>query len=454
MEQRILLVVADPVVSSAIQGALSDAKGGPFILEWVSKLSEGLACMKEQVVTAVFLDLFLPDSQGIDTFSQLSLTSPYVPIIVLSTLADENTAKEAVNRGAYDYLLKNRLDGYSLVRALHSVIARKAAEDALFLEKERAQITLNSIGDAVITTDISGNITYLNEVAEMMTGWSSKDASGRPFSEVFNIVDGDTRKSLQNPMELAVTQDQTVRLTSHCVLIRRDGSEAAIEDSTAPIRARTGEVVGAVMVFHDVGEAQAMALKMTRFAQHDLLTGLPNRLLLHDRIAQAISLSRRQRKQLAILFLDLDGFKQVNDALGHEVGDKLLRLVAKRTIACVRGSDTVSRLGGDEFVILLPEIADARDAEFTGSKILAALAEPCEVAGNNLQVTGCIGISVYPQNGRTTDLLIKSADTAMYQAKRKGPNTQRLSDPTMNVPEAVGQRLDRTPDRQGFLSQY
>jgi DNA-binding NarL/FixJ family response regulator len=138
MEQRILLVVADPVVSSAIQGALSDAKGGPFILEWVSKLSEGLACMKEQVITAVFLDLFLPDSHGIDTFSQFSLTSPYVPIIVLSTLADENTAKEAVNRGAYDYLLKNRLDGYSLVRALHSVIARKAAEDALFLEKERA----------------------------------------------------------------------------------------------------------------------------------------------------------------------------------------------------------------------------------------------------------------------------------------------------------------------------
>jgi diguanylate cyclase (GGDEF)-like protein/PAS domain S-box-containing protein len=452
MEQTILLVVDDPLVARVIQGALGDAKGGPFIIEWVGKLSDGLTCLKKHVITTVFLDLFLPDSRGIDTFMQLSLASPYVPIIVLGTSDDEDTAKEAVNRGAYDYLLKSRLDSYSLVRALLSVIARKAAEDALFLEKERAQITLNSIGDAVITTDISGNIIYLNQVAEMMTGWSGKDASGRPFAEVFHIVDGDTREPLQNPMQLAVTQDETVRLTSHCVLVRRDGTEAAIEDSTAPIHARSGEVIGAVMVFHDVGEAQAMALKMTRLAQHDLLTGLPNRLLLHDRITQAISLSRRQRKHLAILFLDLDGFKQVNDSLGHEIGDKLLRLVAKRTIACVRGSDTVSRLGGDEFVILLPEVADARDAAFTAKKILAALAKPCDVAGNDLQITGCIGISIYPQDGRTTDFLVKSADTAMYQAKGKGPATYQVFDQTLNVPPVGQQRLD--PDRQELSAQY
>jgi diguanylate cyclase (GGDEF)-like protein len=201
------------------------------------------------------------------------------------------------------------------------------------------------------------------------------------------------------------------------------------------------------MVFHDVGEAQAMALKMTRLAQHDLLTGLPNRLLLDDRITQAISLSRRQSKHFAVLFLDLDGFKQVNDSLGHKTGDKLLRLVAKRTVACVRGSDTVSRLGGDEFVILLPEVADAGDAAFTAEKILAALAKPYVVSENNLQLTGCIGISLYPQDGHTADILIKSADTAMYQAKEKGPSNCQFFEQKFNVRDVGRQFLARSSGR-------
>ena len=444
MEHHVLLVENDPVVARAVQEALAGARDGQFIIKWVRQFSDGLDCPKKEVITAVLLDLFLPDSHGIDTFITLSLAVPYVPIIVLGGLDDEDIAKEAVDRGAYDYLLKNRLDSYSLVRALRSVIARKAAEDAFFLEKERAQITLNSIGDAVITTDISGNITYLNQVAEMMTGWSGKDASGRPFAEVLHIVDGDTREPVQNPMQLAVKQDQTVRLTSHCVLIRRDGSESAIEDSTAPIHSRRGQVIGAVMVFHDVGEAQAMALKMTRLAQHDHLTGLPNRLLLDDRITQAISLSRRQGKHFAVLFLDLDGFKQINDSLGHEIGDKLLRLAAKRAVACVRGSDTASRLGGDEFVVLLPEVADAADAAVTAKKVLAALANPYVISGRHLHLTGCIGISIYPQDGHTADILIKSADTAMYQSKGKGPSTHQFFDKRTNARDVEPRLIERS----------
>jgi PAS domain-containing protein len=204
MEHNVLLIEDDPAVARVILEALAGASDSAFIIEWVRQLSDGLERLKKEVITAVLLDLFLPDSQGINTFVILSLAVPYIPILVLGGLGDEDIAKEAVDRGAHDYLLKNRLDRYSLTRALHSVIARKAAEDALFLEKERAQITLNSIGDAVISTDISGNITYLNQVAEMMTGWSGEAASGRPFAEVFHIVDGDTREAVRNPMQLYV----------------------------------------------------------------------------------------------------------------------------------------------------------------------------------------------------------------------------------------------------------
>jgi diguanylate cyclase (GGDEF)-like protein/PAS domain S-box-containing protein len=437
MIHNVLLIEDEPAVAEVIQEALADASDGPFTVEWVRRLSEGLERVSGGGIAAVLLDLSLPDSQGIGTLSTLSLAAPGVPILVLVDVGDEDVAKEAVNCGAQDYLLKTRLDNYSLTRALHSVIARKAVEDALFLEKERAQVTLNSIGDAVISTDISGNITYLNQVAERMTGWSGAEASGRPFAEVFQIIEGVTREPARNPMQLAVEQNQAVGLTSNCILIRRDGLESAIADSTAPIRSRTGQVIGAVIVFRDVSEARAMRLKMTRLAQYDFLTDLPNRLLLNDRITQAIALSRRHGKHLAVLFLDLDGFKHINDSLGHEIGDKVLQLVAQRLVACVRTSDTISRHGGDEFVILLSEIAEAGDAAISAKKILAALAMPHAISERNVHLSASIGISIYPQDGHDADTLLKNADTAMYQAKGAGNNNYHFFKQNLNV-QAVG----------------
>jgi diguanylate cyclase (GGDEF)-like protein/PAS domain S-box-containing protein len=433
MIHKVLLIEDDPAVAGVIQNALADASDSPFIVEWVRRLSDGLERLSKGGVAAVLLDMSLPDSQGINTFSTLSLAAPGVPILVLADVGDEDTAKETVERGAQDYLLKIRLDAYSLTRALHSTIVRKAAEEALFLEKERAQVTLNSLGDGVISTDISGNVTYLNQVAERMTGWSGEEASGRPFAEVFQIIEGVTREPARNPMHSAIKQNQAVGLTSNCILIRRDGCESAIADSTAPIRSRTGQVIGAVMVFRDVSEARAMRLKMTHLAQHDFLTDLPNRLLLNDRITQAISLARRHGTHLAVLFLDLDGFKHTNDSLGHEIGDKVLQLVAHRLVACVRTSDTISRHGGDEFVILLSEIAEAGDAAISAEKILAALAMPHAISESDAHLSACIGISIYPQDGHDAETLIKNADAAMYLAKRKGSNNHHFFKQNMNV---------------------
>src|SRR5439155_14627670 len=165
--------------------------------------------------------------------------------------------------------------------------------------------------------------------------------------------------TVRNSMDRAVRLDKTVNLPTNCVLIRRDGSEVAIEDSAAPVHDRQGHVCGAVMVFRDVSATRAMSLKMSHQAAHDFLTDLPNRMLLHDRLTQAIASARRHGHHLAVLFLDLDRFKHVNDSLGHEIGDMLLQSVAARLTTCVRRSDTISRQGGDEFVILLSEIERA-----------------------------------------------------------------------------------------------
>src|SRR5437016_6874778 len=409
LSPKILLIENDPTSANEIRAALALASSGFFEVEWVRQLSEGLARLTKGGIDAVLLELSLPDSHGIETFDKLFSAAPEVPILILGGSYNEALAKEAVGRGAQDYLLPGHLN-YSLPRALRNAIERKAVEDALYVEKERALVTLNSIGDAVLCTDISGNITYLNLVAEAMTGWPREEAIGKPLAEVFQIIDGASRQPARDPMEMAVAQNRTVGLTVDCVLIRRDAFESAIEDSAAPIHDRAGRVIGAVIVVHDVSAARAMSVQTTHSAQHDPVTNLPNRLLLTDRITQAIAWSRRQNRPIAVIFLDLDHFKYINDSLGHAVGDKLLQSVSRRLLANVRGSDTVSRLGGDEFVILLSEIISPEDATTSAKRILLSLNTPHSIAGEqDLQhIGGSIGISVYPEDGEDAEMLIKT----------------------------------------------
>jgi diguanylate cyclase (GGDEF)-like protein/PAS domain S-box-containing protein len=455
---KILLIENDPVAVDEIRAALAAAGSGSFEVEGVRQLSEGLARLNKKGIAAVLLALSLPDSQGIETFEKLFAAAPDIPILILGGSTDEALANEAVARGAQDYLLPGHLDSYSLPRALRNAIERTAVEDALYAERERAVVTLNSIGDAVLCTDISGNITYLNLVAETMTGWRRQEATGKRLAEVFRIIDGPTRKTARDPMEMAMEQNRTVGLTVNCVLIRRDGFESAIEDSAAPIHDRGGRVIGAVIVFHDVSAARAMSLQMTHSAQHDLVTNLPNRLLLNDRITQAISLARRQNRSIAVIFLDLDRFKYINDSLGHAIGDQLLQSVSKRLLAGVRGSDTVSRQGGDEFVILLSEITYPEDAGTSAKKILRSLSAPHSIGGQDLHIGGSIGISIYPEDGEDAETLIKNADTAMYHAKENGRNNFQFFKAEMNLKAVERQSLEgglrRALERKEFLLHY
>ncbi len=294
--------------------------------------------------------------------------------------------------------------------------------------EDMAQITLDAIGDAVLVVDPNSKVIYLNKVAEKLTGWPSKEALGRTVEEIFFVVDGVTRQRTISPAHRAIIEERTVELALGSILIRRDGTDIAIEDSAAPIRNRTGHMAGAVIVFHDARQSDAVMERMSHLAQHDALTGLPNRGLLAERITHAIGMAKRHKKQVALLFLDLDRFKEINDTFGHTVGDHFLQDVAANIISCVRATDTVSRYGGDEFVVLLTEVAQRKDAEQVAKKLLARFGAPHIIDGHELQVTLSIGISVYPGNGAEADRLIRNADAAMYAAKESGRNSYQFFD--------------------------
>ncbi len=361
-----------------------------------------------------------------ELIDRLHAASPTIPIVILSHAQDEAVAEAALQRGAQDFILKERVDDYVLAKILAAAIDRAEVADALFDEKERAQITLNSIGDAVISTDVAGNVSYLNVVAERLTGWPSAEALGQPFESVLKIIESATGMTVLNPMKAAALQDATGRLPGACVLIRRDGVEVPIEDSSAPIHDRAGVVVGAVMVFHDVSTARALTHRLAYFAQHDSLTGLPNRVLLNDLFMQALLTAKRHNTVLAVLYLDLDRFKHINDSLGHAVGDRLLQAVALRLTECVRASDTVCRLGGDEFVIVLSEVAHAEDAAVCAEKILESLRVPNVIEGHEIHISSSIGIAICPGDGDEVEVLLRNADSAMYEAKGLGRDNSQF----------------------------
>jgi len=458
----VLLVEDNPGDARLLREMLNEQGSRGTALTVVPSLSEAEKYLAAHSVDIVLLDLGLPDGQGLDVVRRTHAVAPHVPLVVLTGLDDESLAAQTLQEGAQDYLVKSQIDTYGttrgLLRALRYAIERKALEDALFEEKERAQVTLNSIGDAVACTDMAGNLTFLNIVAEKMTGWSWQEAAGRPMAEIFRILDTTNREVIPNPMDMAVRRDQTVHLPANSILVRRDGFEIPIEDSVAPIHDREGAAAGAVIIFRDVSAARALAVQMTHSAEHDYLTGLPNRMLLNDRISQAIALAPRHKKHVALLFLDLDGFKHINDSLGHPVGDKLLQSIAERLVECVRASDTVSRQGGDEFVVLLSEVEHSEDAAITATRMLQAVAQPHSVGEHDLHVTTSIGVSVYPDDGLDAETLIKNADTAMYQAKENGRQSYQFFKPAMNVRAVERQFLEeglrRSLERQEFALHY
>jgi diguanylate cyclase (GGDEF)-like protein/PAS domain S-box-containing protein len=374
--------------------------------------------------------------QLIENPVQAAQTTGSVPALIQAALVDRRGIQVDIEYSVYSCHVGRGLPGSVVVfrsRRLATEIALQTSNasllanaDALFEERERAQVTLNSIVDAVISTNFSGRVSYLNIVAENMTGWVQSDASGNAVDDIFQLVDATTRDMIPCPAGKAIIQNCRVSLEAPCVLRSRGGDELAVEVSAAPIHDRNGGVIGAVMVAHDVTAARELSSKLARLALHDSLTDLPNRALFKERLGNAMDDVRIQGRYAALLYVDLDRFKHVNDSFGHAIGDKLLQTVARRLLGCVRSSDTVSRQGGDEFVVLLSQIARVKDAVVCADKILKALEMPFSIGDHDLRMSASIGVAIFPDDASDGEALVRCADSAMYQAKYHGRNNFKL----------------------------
>ena len=339
---------------------------------------------------------------------------------------------------------------------VHFMAAQKRAEAALYQEKERLQVTLHSIGDAVITTDADGRIEYLNPIAEALTGWSLVEALGRPLGDVFHPVDEYTGEPVADPVAICLAEGRGVTLAPHSMLANRQGHHLAIEDSAAPIRDANGNVLGAVLVFHDVTEQRRLAREIAYQASHDELTGLANRREFEQRLDHAIGLAQRDRTEHVLCYLDLDDFKVVNDTCGHTAGDELLRQLAALFRGSIRLHDTLSRLGGDEFGLLL-EDCDISHALHIADSLQQRLAEYRFVwKDKSFRVGVSIGVVPVTQHTESVGAALQAADTACYVAKEAGHNRIHLyapHDPALaqryGVMEWVS-RIERALDEDRF----
>ena len=448
---KILLIEDNPGDARLVREMLSEINDPTFSfdIECVTKLSTGLEFLARNKVDVILLDLSLPDSHGLETFFQVYKQSPDTPIVVLSGFKDETLSIEAVKNGAQDYLVKGHVDGHLLKRSIRYAIERQGIERELLESKQRYTRLVQMVPDAVYTLDAEGIFTFVNDAIRNL-GYDPEQLAGKHFSTIMHTDDAElvTRsKTLSKNQDKAACPKEIPKLFDErrtekrktmgleVRLLRNKANTSDSEYVYVEVNAsglyiknigREDKVfLGTIGIMRDITERKQTEAAIQQMAFYDAVTGLPNRTLFRDRISMSLAHVQRVNGMLAVLFLDLDKFKLVNDSLGHAVGDQLLKTVADRLANCTRKGDTVARMGGDEFTLLLPVIKHKGDAEEVADKILEKISHPFVIDGHELTVTTSIGIAMYPADGADIDTLLKNADIAMYYAKDAGGNNYK-----------------------------
>lgn len=459
----ILLVDDEPRMLSSLSELLS--LSGYQTVSAVGGL-EAIKQLQQQDFCLMLLDLKMPGFSGHQVMDYVEEKSLDTTVIVMSGEVSYDAMSQVLRRRAYDYVKKPYAPD-ELLQTIENALKQRR------LKKEKAQIAeqlkeseqlyrymVDSSPDIVYMLDEDGKFTFVNDRVVQLLGYQKVELMGRHYSEIVCLDDTEKACHVFNERRIASRAPHNVELRLRC----RDRSQkqGCFETNTIPIEINATGIyrgdhiegkrfVGTYGVIRDISDRKEAERTIKFQAYHDLLTRLPNRALFKDRLNLAVAHAKRAHQQLAVMFLDLDRFKLVNDSLGHIFGDQLLQVVTQRLRECVREGDTLARFGGDEFTLLLPQITSGADSEVIARKIIDRFKEPFFIENNELYVTISIGIAVYPQDGSSMDELIKCSDTAMYYVKGRGKNAFQFFSSEMN--EISLQRLSLERDLRKALEQ-
>lgn len=446
-EQHILIVDDDPIILKSLKDLLV-VRG--YNIDTAIGGQEAICQLDAKEYDLVLLDLHMPYVSGHDVMEHLRKQRLTPSVIIVSGETSFEAARNAVSQGAYDFLRKPYATD-ELIMTINNALKEKRLEtlniqiQKQLKESERLhRYLVNSSPDIIYILDARGYFTFINERIESLLGFDKEELIGKHYSVLVYNEDIDRAKFVFNERRIGNRASTNIELRLKC---KDDGAPRYFDTRTLPIELSSMGIyenkdtnkrdtyLGTYGVARDITERKIAEETINFQAYHDLLTRLPNRSLLRDRLGLAISHAKREKEMLAVMFLDLDRFKNVNDTLGHMIGDELLQQVSVRLKSCLREGDTLARFGGDEFTLLLPKISNNRtDVTKIAEKITATLKEPFVIDSHELYVSTSIGISVYPQDGTNMDSLIKNADVAMYHVKNQGKNGYQFFSNDMTAP--------------------
>ena len=453
-EQKILVVDDDPIVLKSLKDLLSIRGFNP---NTAIGGQEAICQLDQNEYDLVLLDLHMPYVNGHAVMAHINKKQIDTSVIIVSGETSFEAAKDACTQGAYDFLRKPYATDELIITINNALKEKRLAKQNVFMQQQLSEserlhrYIVNTSPDIIYILDDEGNFTFINERIESLLGYSKEEIVGKHYSFLVHHDDMEQAKYVFNERRIGNRAAKNIELRLKC---KNDGTARHFANRTLPIELsamgmysgkgeRNGDYTGTYGVARDVTERKIAEETINFQAYHDLLTKLPNRALLRDRLSLAISQAKRESESLAVMFLDLDRFKNINDSLGHMIGDELLQQVSTRLKECIREGDTLARFGGDEFTLMLPKLHNEReDAIKLAKKITNTLKQPFNVDGHELYVSASIGIAMYPQDGTNIDSLIKHADVAMYHVKGLGKNGYQFYSNEMNVPYIEKLSLD------------
>jgi diguanylate cyclase (GGDEF)-like protein/PAS domain S-box-containing protein len=415
---KILVVEDEKIIAVDIRDSLQ--KLGYSVPEVTDSGEEAIKKVAETHPNLVLIDICLAGEINGMQVADIIRNNFHVPVLYLTEYSEDTTVERKQLTEPFSYILKPFLER-DLHLAVEMALYKHQMEKKLQEENRRLVTIFDSINYGVIVTDVNGCIQRMNPMAEILTGWQLNEASAKDLTEILELVDNQTGEHINNLVNQVVAEGTVLPLPENCTLVAKDGREIPIGDHIAPMRDCDGNITGTVLVFQDITERKQTEARLLRNAFYDGLTGLPNRVLFLDRLRQAFErVKRRNNYCFAVLFLDLDGFKGINDRFGHAMGDDLLVVTAQRLESCLRSGDTVARFGGDEFAVLLQDIRDVNDAINICRRVQQTLNLAVNFNGLEIMTTASIGIALSNHYYEEPGSLLRDADTAMYRAKQQG----------------------------------